>query len=471
MNYRDLQNISNLSQQILVEGANEEHNVLNRWPYTSPYLQDDIVEKEDSEYEKTRLMQSEGSFNNLIDTGANMIKEPIQNYANKKVGGIAGSLGIPGAVAGQKVDQTASDLKKGNYGKALNTVVGGVRTLTQSVDLYDIILSHLLDEGYADTEDSALVIMANMSEDWRDSIVEDIAGNQYTSNPIGNIIKTGAGLVKRVLNGTGPVKRDEPLWDGPETPTKPPVPKTQLFSYQWPSAKTLKNIADAYSSVYEKKEYETSRDKDEDGDNDFADNMIARMVASGMSREEAIKKVKNKDYNIGEATRMRKELGKEGEIETRKKLAKRSNAYQRSGSVDKTIAAAERGADRPYVANIRGESDADRAARQRAKSKTLEDLAIARRSSVRDKPRAGLRGYAANMQGSDRDLQLARSSAMAAGILTPREKKELNREEVHLYDTIISHLLEYGFADTKEGADVIIENMSPSWIKQILSED
>jgi len=174
--------------------------------------------------EKTRLMQSEGSFDNLIDTGANIIKEPIQNYANKKVGGIAGSLGIPGAVAGQKVDQTASDLKKGNYGKALNTVVDGVRTLTQSVDLYDIILSHLLDEGYADTEDSALVIMANMSEDWRDSIVEDIAGNQYTSNPIGNIIKTGAGLVKRVLNGTGPVKRDEPLWDGPETPTKPPVP-------------------------------------------------------------------------------------------------------------------------------------------------------------------------------------------------------------------------------------------------------
>ena len=43
----------------------------------------------------------------------------------------------------------------------------------EEVDLYDIILSHLLDEGYADTEDSALVIMANMSEDWRESIVED----------------------------------------------------------------------------------------------------------------------------------------------------------------------------------------------------------------------------------------------------------------------------------------------------------
>ena len=39
-------------------------------------------------------------------------------------------------------------------------------------DLYDIILSHLLDEGYADTQEQAEVIMVNMSEDWRESICE-----------------------------------------------------------------------------------------------------------------------------------------------------------------------------------------------------------------------------------------------------------------------------------------------------------
>jgi hypothetical protein len=115
---------------------------------------------------------SEGSFDNLIDTGARVIKKPVQDYANKKIGGLSGTLGIPGAVAGQRVDQTASDLKKGNYGKALNTVVSGVRTLTQSYDLYDIILSHLLDEGYAETLEQAEVIMVNMSEDWRESIME-----------------------------------------------------------------------------------------------------------------------------------------------------------------------------------------------------------------------------------------------------------------------------------------------------------
>ena len=42
----------------------------------------------------------------------------------------------------------------------------------ESYDLYDIILSHLIDEGYADTEEAAERIMVNMSEEWRESIVE-----------------------------------------------------------------------------------------------------------------------------------------------------------------------------------------------------------------------------------------------------------------------------------------------------------
>ena len=41
----------------------------------------------------------------------------------------------------------------------------------EEYDLYDIILSHLLDEGYAETPEAAEAIMVNMSEDWRDSIV------------------------------------------------------------------------------------------------------------------------------------------------------------------------------------------------------------------------------------------------------------------------------------------------------------
>jgi hypothetical protein len=47
-------------------------------------------------------------------------------------------------------------------------------------DLYDIILSHLLDEGYAETPEQAEVIMVNMSEDWRESIMEGNENNKMT---------------------------------------------------------------------------------------------------------------------------------------------------------------------------------------------------------------------------------------------------------------------------------------------------
>ena len=40
-------------------------------------------------------------------------------------------------------------------------------------DTFDAILEHLVAEGYADTNESALAIMANMSDEWRQSIVED----------------------------------------------------------------------------------------------------------------------------------------------------------------------------------------------------------------------------------------------------------------------------------------------------------
>ena len=42
-------------------------------------------------------------------------------------------------------------------------------------DTFDAILEHLIAEGYADTNESALAIMANMSEEWRQSIVEAAA--------------------------------------------------------------------------------------------------------------------------------------------------------------------------------------------------------------------------------------------------------------------------------------------------------
>lgn len=39
-------------------------------------------------------------------------------------------------------------------------------------EVYNTILSHLISEGYADNATSAVAIMANMSEEWRDTILE-----------------------------------------------------------------------------------------------------------------------------------------------------------------------------------------------------------------------------------------------------------------------------------------------------------
>jgi hypothetical protein len=42
---------------------------------------------------------------------------------------------------------------------------------SEEVDMYDILISHLLDEGYADTESAAEIMMNHMSEEWVDSII------------------------------------------------------------------------------------------------------------------------------------------------------------------------------------------------------------------------------------------------------------------------------------------------------------
>ena len=59
--------------------------------------------------------------------------------------------------------------------------------IKDSYDLYDIILSHLLDEGYAETPEQAEVIMVNMSEDWRESIMEAMK-----PLPVGKMLKQAA---------------------------------------------------------------------------------------------------------------------------------------------------------------------------------------------------------------------------------------------------------------------------------------
>ena len=63
-------------------------------------------------------------------------------------------------------------------------------------DTFDTVLEYLIAEGYADTEESALVIMANMSEEWRESIVEYSDLNGFKPSAFPNMKQYPA-----VLNG------------------------------------------------------------------------------------------------------------------------------------------------------------------------------------------------------------------------------------------------------------------------------
>jgi hypothetical protein len=66
----------------------------------------------------------------------------------------------------------------------------------ESYDLFDYILEYLVAEGYADTNQNALVIMANMSEDWRQSIVEESKRTEYLQKKFNkeNERKSGSAL-------------------------------------------------------------------------------------------------------------------------------------------------------------------------------------------------------------------------------------------------------------------------------------
>jgi hypothetical protein len=55
-------------------------------------------------------------------------------------------------------------------------------------DIFDVILEHLVAEGYADTNQAALAIMANMSEEWKQDIIE--AAKDQSNKQIEKGVKT-----------------------------------------------------------------------------------------------------------------------------------------------------------------------------------------------------------------------------------------------------------------------------------------
>ena len=88
----------------------------------------------------------------------------IGAHANRTASRVTTIVGDdPGAPRAEKMARTTK-MVKGKDGK-------WKKVNAESFDAYDIILMHLLDEGYAPNPDAAEAIMVNMSEKWREDIL------------------------------------------------------------------------------------------------------------------------------------------------------------------------------------------------------------------------------------------------------------------------------------------------------------
>jgi hypothetical protein len=84
-------------------------------------------------------------------------------------------------------------------------------------DMFEQVLEHLISEGYADTEESAIEIIANMSEGWIQSIVEEFLDEEegsYGATPKAYSAARGTKMtakrkpfLKKMLNRTNPANR------------------------------------------------------------------------------------------------------------------------------------------------------------------------------------------------------------------------------------------------------------------------
>jgi hypothetical protein len=61
--------------------------------------------------------------------------------------------------------------------------------IKEDVDAFDLVLEYLISEGYAETEEAATAIMANMSEEWREEIICEKKGERPHGLPYGPVGK------------------------------------------------------------------------------------------------------------------------------------------------------------------------------------------------------------------------------------------------------------------------------------------
>lgn len=107
--------------------------------------------------QKAKQAKAQQDFSNRINKPAQQkfapVKKPMDDFA---AGGGAAKMKATGMTKDQVIAQGKKNLAN-----------------SYEPDAFDVILEHLVAEGYADTNENALVIMANMSEEWKQTIINN----------------------------------------------------------------------------------------------------------------------------------------------------------------------------------------------------------------------------------------------------------------------------------------------------------
>jgi hypothetical protein len=167
MDSKDILNLQEAYLEVVENQQLNESSIRNR---AKNAVADDRLdaEQENTDASMNRLRRQNKRFGRaLASDAARKVERDV-----KKSHSYGPQRPKPGTVTGRRIEDP----------KPTGSKPTGYRT--ENVDIYDIILSHLLDEGYAETPEAAEAIMVNMSEEWREDIMEGY--KRYPAKKVGN---------------------------------------------------------------------------------------------------------------------------------------------------------------------------------------------------------------------------------------------------------------------------------------------
>ena len=143
-----------------------------------PEMEDDSKHEEEEGEKKSKHSKKEKEEESeSVEEGFGEKAAEFLDKGTKKIQSGLEKMGVPINRAKRQMGTSprgAKIMRDAGYGNSERPT----GALNNSADLFDIVKGHLMSEGYADTEEAALAIMANMSEEWRQSIVEGLTSDQ-----------------------------------------------------------------------------------------------------------------------------------------------------------------------------------------------------------------------------------------------------------------------------------------------------